>query len=137
MMTQTGFSPQQIRLLKTALQYLAGQNGHLATYAQRLKEQVEIVQAEAGGTIPQAEWVRMAKILSIQAIDSDIGAKRIAERIYPLVDGSWQYANKLAYIPASFAVNQLLALANVEVSQQVRTLLTDVVKELQKMIAQP
>ena len=137
MIAQAGLSPEQMRLLKTALQYLAGQNGHLATYAQRVKEQVEIVQDEGGGRITQTEWARMAKILSIQAIDRDIGAKRIAERIYPLMDGSWQYANKLAYFPASIAVHQLLALANVQVSQQVRKLLTDVIKELQIMIAQP
>jgi hypothetical protein len=89
---------------------------------------------QGGHPITMADWVRMAKILSMEAISRDIGAERIAKTIYPLVDGLGQYANTLCYIPAPFACNQLLSITCTSVSPQVRRLLTDVISELQKLV---
>ena len=126
-------NPGQLTLLKMALEYLAGQPCGYACYAKRITSQLALMQ-QGGNPITMADWVRMAKILSVEAISRDIGAERIAKTIYPLVDGLGQHANTLCYIPAPFACNQLLSFTGTSVSPQVRRLLTDVIAELQKLV---
>ena len=126
-------NPGQLTLLKMALEYLADRPCGYACYAKRIKSQLALLQA-GGQPITAADWVRMAKILSVEAISRDIGAERIAKTIYPLVDGLGQHANTLCYIPAPFACNQLLSFTGTNVSPQVRRLLTDVIAELQKLV---
>ncbi len=116
-----------------ALEYLADQPCGYACYAKRITSQLALMQ-QGGNPITMADWVRMAKILSVEAISRDIGAERIAKTIYPLVDGLGQHANTLCYIPAPFACNQLLSFTSTSVSPQVRRLLTDVIAELQKLV---
>jgi hypothetical protein len=135
MSTQTGLNEKQITLLKMALEYLGDQNGQAGTYAKRIKSQVELIQA-GNDSITTNDWVKMAKVLSYEAIQRDIGAERIAETIYPLLDGSGQYLRGLSYIPASFATDKLLKFAGVSVSPEIKRLLIDVVSELQKMVVQ-
>jgi hypothetical protein len=123
----------QLTLLKMALEYLADRPCGYACYAKRIKTQVALMQA-GGQPITTADWVRMAKILSVEAISRDIGAQRIAKTIYPLVDGLGQYAVAATHIPAPFACNQLLSCTGTSVSPQVRRLLTAVIAELQKLV---
>lgn len=125
--------PGQITLLKMALEYLGDSGSSFSRYAKRVKSQVSLLQSQ-GRPLGTAEWVQMAKILSVEAISRDIGAERIAKTVYPLVDGLGQYAVAVSHIPAPFATNQLLALTGSYVSPQLRRLLTDVIAELQKMV---
>ena len=117
-----------------ALEYLGDQDSNFSRYAKRIKSQMALLQSH-GRPLTTQDWVQMAKILSIEAISRDIGAQRIAKSIYPLVDGLGQYAPALSYIPAPFATNQLLSFTGTEVSPQIRRLLTDVIIELQKLVA--
>lgn len=117
-----------------ALEYLGDQDSNFSRYAKRIKSQVALLQSR-GRPLTTQDWVQMAKILSIEAIGRDIGAERIAKSIYPLVDGLGQYAPALSFIPAPFACNQLLNFTGTEVSPQIRRLLTDVIFELQKLVA--
>ncbi|MDR8389989.1 hypothetical protein NC796_02485 [Aliifodinibius sp. S!AR15-10] len=123
----------QLTLLKMALEYLADQPCGYGCYAKRIKSQVALMQA-GGEPITMGDWVRMAKILSVEAISRDIGPARIAKTIYPLVDGLGQYAVAVSHIPAHLACNQLLSFTGTSVSPQVRRLLTDVIDELQKLV---
>ncbi|MDZ7692059.1 MAG: hypothetical protein U5K69_13165 [Balneolaceae bacterium] len=125
--------PGHLTLLKMALEYLADRPCGYACYAKRIKGQLALMQA-GGDPITAADWARMAKILSIEAISRDIGAKQIAKTVYPLVDGLGQYANGLTYIPAHLATTQLLRITGTNVSGQVKTLLTEVIIELQKLV---
>lgn len=131
-------SPRHLTLLKMALEYLGDQDSNFSRYAKRIKSQLALLQSR-GRPLTTQDWVQMAKILSIEAISRDIGAKRIAKSIYPLVDGLGQYAPALTFIPAPFACNQLLSFTGTEVSPQIRRLLTEVILELQKLVstAQP
>ncbi|MEX2437773.1 MAG: hypothetical protein WD449_00805 [Candidatus Babeliales bacterium] len=128
-----GMKPEQITLLKMALEYLGDQNGRLSDYAKRVQSQVVLLQSQ-GSQLHTDDWVKMAKILTVEAVSRDIGAERIAETIYPLVDGSGQYVKALAYIPAPFATNQLLQFTGVSLESDVKQLLTKVISQLQRMI---
>jgi hypothetical protein len=122
-----------IPLLKMALEYLGDRPESYARYAKRIKSQLALLQSY-GRPITISDWTRMAKLLSEEAISRDIGAERIAKTIYPLVDGLGQHARTLSYIPAPFACQQLLRLTDVNVSTQIRQLLTQVIIELQKLV---
>ncbi|MEX2352226.1 MAG: hypothetical protein WD529_07315, partial [Balneolaceae bacterium] len=87
-----------------------------------------------GQLLKMADWVKMAKILSVEALRRDVGAKRIAESIYPLVDGSRQPVASLAYVSADFATSKLLQLTGVKVEPDIKKLLSQVIHELQLMI---
>ena len=138
MQTQTGAKPHsgmtddQITLLKMVLDYLGDQNSRLSTYSQRVASQISLLQGQ-GNSLQAGDWIQMAQILSVEALRRDIGARRIAESIYPLVDGS-ERLTPLAYIPAPFATKQLLKFSGLTVSRQIEQLLQGVISELQTMI---
>ncbi|MDZ7659470.1 hypothetical protein [Fodinibius sp.] len=126
-------NPDHITLLKMALEYLGDRPEPYGRYAKRIKSQLALMQSY-GRPITISDWTRMAQLLSEEAISRDIGAERIAKTIYPLVDGLGQHANTLAYIPAPFACQQLLRLTGMNVSNQVKMLLTEVIIQLQKLV---
>ena len=126
-------NPDHITLLKMALEYLGDRPESYARYAKRIKSQLALLQS-CGRPITINDWTRMAKLLSEEAISRDIGAERIAKTIYPLVDGLGQHATTLCYIPAPFACRQLLHFTGISVSTQIKTLLTEVIIELQKLV---
>lgn len=126
-------SSGQQTLLDMALDYMSRQNGSLAVHATRLEGQISLMRKE-GQLLKMADWVKMAKILSVEALRRDVGAKRIAESIYPLVDGSRQPVASLAYVSADFATTKLLQLTGVKVEPDIKKLLIQVIHELQTMM---
>lgn len=117
-----------------ALEYVSGQKGTPAEYARRVKGQIDLMH-QSGEPLDTRDWVTMAKVLSSQALSRDIGTRRIAEAIYPLImDANRQFMTPIAYIPAPYATGKLLNFAGINADPEIKTLLTGVVKQLQAMI---
>jgi hypothetical protein len=134
-------STQRFELLKMAIHFMAGRNKNSSKYieyAERVRNQVAIIEAEEGRKLQTADWLGMAKTLGMQALQKDIGARQIAESIYPLLDGSRQHLAKYANVPAGSATQLLLWATgmNSKLDPQLKTLLVQIVGELQKMSAQ-
>ena len=124
----------QLTLIKMALEYLSGQNGTPAEYARRVKGQIDLMH-NSGEPPKTQDWVTMAKVLSSQALSRDIGPRRIADAIYPLImDANRQFMTPIAYIPAPYATNKLLSFTGIKVEPEIKTLLVGVIKELQGMV---
>lgn len=134
-------STQRFELLKMAISFMAGRNKNTSKYieyAERVRNQVAIIETEEGRKLQTADWMGMAKTLGMQALQKDIGARQIAESIYPLLDGSRQHLAKYANVPAGSATQLLLWATgmNSKLDPQLKTLLIQIVGELQKMSAQ-
>lgn len=133
-------STQRFELLKMAIRFMAGRNKNTSTYieyAERVRSQVAIIETEEGRKLQMADWLEMAKTLGMQALQRDIGARQIAESIYPLVDGSRQHLARYANVPAGPATQLLLWATGMssKIDPQLKALLIQIVGELQKMSA--
>lgn len=104
-------------------------------YAKLIKSQIEIIEEVDNRSLAVSDWINMAIELGRQALVRDIGAKRIAESIYPLVDGSGQL-ERYVKIPAGPATHFLLGLTGTYdmLSDQERNFLVKIIGELQSMI---
>lgn len=129
-------SPRE-QLIKFALGYMLSKNKSVERYikyAKLITSQVELIEKIEKRPLTVGDWVHMAIELGRLALVKDIGAKRIAESIYPLVDGSGQLKRYVG-IPAGPATNFLLGLTGTYnmLSNQERNLLVKIIGELQSL----
>ena len=77
----------------------------------------------------------MAITLGTQALADDIGARQIAESIYPILDGSGQHLARYATLPAESATSFLLWATGLSktIDPTMTNLLVQVVSELQAL----
>ncbi|MEX2604516.1 MAG: hypothetical protein WD361_09940 [Gracilimonas sp.] len=103
-------------------------------YVRAVQTQVEIIRKVENRTLTLADWINMAIELGRRALERDIGARRIAESIYPLVDGSGQFSD-YAKISAGAATHLLLLWSGTfrTLRPEEKALLVDVIAELQKL----
>ncbi|WP_322576339.1 hypothetical protein [Fodinibius sp.] len=103
-------------------------------YARAVQTQVEIIRKVENRTLTLSDWINMAIELGRRALERDIGARRIAESIYPLVDGSGQFSS-YAKISAGAATHLLLLWSGTfgTLRPEEKALLVDVIAELQKL----
>lgn len=129
-------SPKE-ELINMALGYLVSRNKsseRYVKYVKLIKSQIGLIRKVEGRSLSINDWVLMAIELGRQALVRDIGAKRIAESIYPLVDGSGQL-DKFAKYPSWLATNLLLSLTKSDdmISQMEKRFLAQVINELQNL----
>jgi hypothetical protein len=129
----------RFELLRMAIGFMAKKDARATkymAYAERVRRQVAIIEAEEGRKLETADWLSMAKNLGLQALSKDIGARQIAESIYPLLDGSHGKLAAYAHVPAWLATQLLLAATNMSsaIEPQLKTLLIGIIGELQAMI---
>lgn len=133
-----GMSKGRFELLKMAITYMAKRDksaGRYLEYAERIRNQVAIIEAQEGRALQTSDWMGMAKTLGMQALQQDIGARQIAESIYPLLDGSRHKLAQYANLPAGSATNLLLWATGMshKIDPQVKDLLIQTIGELQNM----
>lgn len=124
------------KLIQFALDFMAVDSPSVARYlkyVRAVQSQIGIIQGLENRSLGAKDWMNMAIELGRQALERDIGAKRIAESIYPLVDGSGQFST-YAGISASAATNLLLVWTQTfSLRPEEKALLVDVIAELQKL----
>ncbi|MAO65685.1 MAG: hypothetical protein CL666_11865 [Balneola sp.] len=103
-------------------------------YIRTIQNQIQIIEKMENRSLNVGDWIKMAIELGRQALKRDIGPKRIAESIYPLVDGSGQFSS-YAKISAGAATHLLLIWTGTirSIRPEERVLLVDVIAELQKL----
>tara|TARA_R100001143_G_scaffold62665_2_gene66592 strand:- start:2343 stop:2756 length:414 start_codon:yes stop_codon:yes gene_type:complete len=129
-------SPRE-ELLKFALGYMVSKNHSVERYikyAKLIRSQVELIQKIENRPIAVSDWIQMAIELGRQALVREIGAKRIAESIYPLVDGSGQLKPYVSF-PAGPATNLLLGFTGTynSLTNRERRFLVQIISELQNL----
>jgi hypothetical protein len=124
------------KLIQAALDFMAIDSPSAAryiTYVRAIQSQIGIIQGIENRPLTAKDWISIAIELGRRALERDIGAKRIAESIYPLVDGSGQFSN-YSGISASAATNLLLIWSGTfSLRPEEKALLVDVIAELQKL----
>ncbi|MAO66055.1 MAG: hypothetical protein CL666_13755 [Balneola sp.] len=130
------YSPRE-DLLKLMLGYMLSENSSTdwyLKYARRIKSQIELIQEIENRKISKDDWLNMAIELGRTALVKDIGAKRIAKSIYPLVDGSGQSSN-IASISPVVATHILLSIcsAHEKLTETEKKFLVKIVEELQNL----
>jgi hypothetical protein len=126
-----------MNLIQSALDFInvdSPSTSRYIAYARAVQNQIQIIEKMEKRSLTIADWVQMAIELGRRALERDIGAKRIAESIYPLVDGSGQFSS-YAKLSASAATHLLLIWTGTirSIRPEERTLLIDVIAELQKL----
>lgn len=124
-------------LLQSALEFMtidSPSSARYVNYMRTIQTQIEIIKKVENRSFTVADWVNMAIELGRQALERDIGARRIAESIYPFVDGSRQFSD-YAKISAGAATHLLLLWSGTfrALRREEKKLLVDVVAELQKL----
>ncbi|MDZ7660459.1 MAG: hypothetical protein U5J89_14365 [Fodinibius sp.] len=124
-------------LIQSALDFMSLDSPSAARYvkyARAVQTQVEIIRKVENRTLTLSDWINMAIELGRRALERDIGARRIAESIYPLVDGSGQFSS-YAKISAGAATHLLLLWSGTfgTLRPEEKALLVDVIAELQKL----
>lgn len=104
-------------------------------YAKQVHSQIAIIEQIERRPLQMADWLHMATTLGKQALKQDIGARQIAESIYPVLDGSGQHLAKYAYIPAGPATSFLLKRTGLSASldPELTDLLVRIIAELQRL----
>ena len=124
------------KLIQFALDFMSADSPSAARYmkyARAVQTQIGIIQGLENRSLGAKDWINIAIELGRQALERDIGAKRIAESIYPLVDGSGQFST-YAGLSASAATNLLLIWSGTfSLRPEEKALLVDVIAELQKL----
>ena len=124
-------------LLSMAMSFMAEKNKRnlYLKYAQRVHNQIAIIEQIERRPMQMGDWLQMAMTLGKQALQQDIGARQIAESIYPILDGSGQHLAKYANIPAESATKLLLWYTGLskKIEPDLTALLIQVVAELQKI----
>lgn len=121
------------KLLDTALMVLSDKNADLQKYAQFVRDQMAIMN-QSGVSLDAKQWVEMAKALAERAIDEKITAERVAKVIRPVLDGVKGYAFMLKMVSADKATEQLFNQFNIEANEQVKKLVTKVLKAVQQSL---
>ena len=123
-------------LLAMAISFMAKKNKNrnlYIKYAQQVHNQIAIIEQIERRPMQKGDWLHMAMTLGKQALKQDIGARQIAESIYPVLDGSGQHLAKYAYVPAGPATSFLLkrtGLSN-KIDPELTELLVRIISELQ------
>jgi hypothetical protein len=104
-------------------------------YAKQVHSQIALIEHTEGRPLQMADWLHMAMTLGKQALKQDIGARQIAESIYPVLDGSGQHLARYAYIPAGPATSFLLKRTGLSASldPELTDLLVRIIAELQRI----
>jgi len=128
-------------LLAMAISFMAEKNKNRNLYwkyAQKVREQIAIIEQIERRPMRKADWMQMALTLGKQALSQDIGARQIAESIYPILDGSGQHLANYARIPAEPATKLLLWYTGLskKIDPELTGLLIRVIGELQKISLQ-
>ena len=101
----------RLDLLLMAISFMAKKNKNrdlYIKYAQQVHNQIAIIEQIEKRPMQKGDWLQLAMTLSKQALKQDIGARQIAESIYPILDGSGQHLANYANIPAESATKFLL-----------------------------
>lgn len=125
-------------LLSMAISFMAEKNKNRNLYwkyAQKVRDQIAIIEQIERRPMRKADWLQMALTLGKQALGQDIGARQIAESIYPILDGSGQHLANYARIPAEPATKLLLLYTGLskKIEPDLVELLVRVIGELQKI----
>ena len=118
-------------LLSLAISFMAEKNKNrnlYIKYAQQVHNQIAIIEQVEQRPMQKGDWLQMAMTLGKQALKQDIGARQIAESIYPVLDGSGQHLAKYAYVPAGPATSFLLKRTGL--SNKIDTDLTDLLIQI-------
>ena len=128
-------------LLAMAMSFMAEKNKRnlYLKYAQQVHNQIAIIEQIEKRPMQKSDWLQMAMTLGKQALKQDIGARQIAESIYPILDGSGQHLANYANIPAESATKFLLWYTGLskKIEPDLANLLVQIIAELQKISLQP
>jgi hypothetical protein len=80
-------------------------------------------------------WVGIAKRLVEFALDNSISAEDAADTIKPILEQFDGAANNLKFVPASAAANVLINQFNIEVNEQQKGFLIDVLKVFKQQLS--
>lgn len=128
-------------LLSMAISFMAEKNKNrnlYIKYAQQVHNQIAIIEQVEQRPMQKGDWLQMAMTLGKQALKQDIGARQVAESIYPILDGSGQHLANYANIPAESATKFLLWYTGLskKIEPDLIDLLVQIVSELQKISLQ-
>ncbi|WP_040517221.1 hypothetical protein [Gracilimonas tropica] len=126
-----------MNLIRSALDFMnvdAPSTSRYISYVRTVQNQIQIIEKMEKRALTVADWIKIAIELGRQALERDIGPKRIAESIYPLMDGSGQFSS-YAKLSAGAATHLLLIWTGTfrSIRPEERMLLVDVIAELQKL----
>jgi|SRR6056297_1116940 len=131
----------RLDLLLMAISFMAKKNKNrdlYIKYAQQVHNQIAIIEQIEKRPMQKGDWLQLAMTLSKQALKQDIGARQIAESIYPILDGSGQHLANYANIPAESATKFLLWYTGLskKIDPDLARLLVQIIAELQKISLQ-
>ena len=131
----------RLDLLLMAISFMAKKNKNrdlYIKYAQQVHNQIAIIEQVEQRPMQKGDWLQMAMTLGKQALKQDIGARQIAESIYPILDGSGQHLANYANIPAESATKFLLWYTGLskKIDPDLARLLVQIIAELQKISLQ-
>ena len=132
-------STHRDNLLKLALAFMGNSNKTrplYLKYARLVHHQIAMIEQADGRRLQKKDWMDMAITLGTQALADDIGARQIAETIYPILDRSGQHLARYAHLPAESATSTLLWITGLSKSLDPRMtrLMVQVIGELQELI---
>lgn len=135
-------SPQRETLLDLALSFMGTTQRSQSLrekYIRLVRHQIAIIEQTEGRRLQKKDWMDLAITLGKQALADDIGARQIAESIYPILDRSGQSLATYAALPAESATSFLLWVTGLSttIDPKMTTLLVQVVGELQALSRQP
>jgi len=131
-------SPQRDKLLDLAIAFMGTPHKSqplYLKYARLVRHQIAMIEQAEGRRLQKKDWMDMAITLGTQALADDIGARQIAESIYPILDGSGQHLARYATLPAESATSFLLWATGLSktIDPTMTNLLVQVVSELQAL----
>jgi len=135
-------SPHRDALLNLALSFMGSTQRSRSIYEKYTKlvrHQIAIIEQTEGRRLQKKDWMDLAIELGTQALADDIGARQIAESIYPVLDRSGQSLARYAHMPAESATSFLLWITGLSktIDPKLTTLLAQVIGELQALSLLP